>query len=145
MFNGATEAIEENLNNVGFLRTKIDFINDCFEANEIDEIWLTFSDPQPKKPNKRLSSAVFIDRYKKMLKPGALIHLKTDSDLLYDFTMEEIATHGYELLFSSNDLYAESTSNISEELSDILPIKTHYEKLFTAKGAIIKYCCFKVN
>jgi tRNA (guanine-N7-)-methyltransferase len=145
MFIGATEAIEENLNNVGFLRTKIDFINDCFEANEIDEIWLTFSDPQPKKPNKRLSSAVFIDRYKKMLKPGALIHLKTDSDLLYDFTMEEIATHGYELLFSSNDLYAESTSNISEELSDILPIKTHYEKLFTAKGAIIKYCCFKVN
>lgn len=145
MFIGATEAIEEGLNNVGFLRTKIDFINDCFETNEVDEIWLTFSDPQPKKPNKRLSSAVFIDRYKRMLKPGGQIHLKTDSDLLYEFTMEEIASQGYELLFTTCDLYSERTTNISEELRDILPIKTHYEKLFTAKGAIIKYCCFKVN
>ncbi len=145
MFIGATEAIEEGLNNVGFLRTKIDFINDCFETNEVDEIWLTFSDPQPKKPNKRLSSAVFIDRYKRMLKPGGQIHLKTDSDLLYEFTMEEIASQGYELLFTTCDLYSERTTNISEELKDILPIKTHYEKLFTAKGAIIKYCCFKVN
>jgi tRNA (guanine-N7-)-methyltransferase len=145
MFIGATEAIEENLINVGFLRTKIDFINDCFEENEVDEIWLTFSDPQPKKPNKRLSSLVFIDRYKKMLKPGGQIHLKTDSELLYAFTLEEIASHGYEMVFETNDLYSENVSYVSSELRDILPIKTHYEKLFTAKGAIIKYCCFKVN
>jgi tRNA (guanine-N7-)-methyltransferase len=145
MFIGATEAIDEELKNVAFLRTKIDFINDCFEANEVDEIWLTFSDPQPKKPNKRLCSQVFIDRYKKMIKPGGQIHLKTDSDLLYDFTLEEIISHGYDMIFNTCDLYSENVSNISEQLSDILPIKTHYEKLFTAKGAIIKYCCFKVN
>lgn len=145
MFIGATEAIDEELKNVGFLRTKIDFINDCFELNEVDEIWLTFSDPQPKKPNKRLSSQVFIDRYKKMIKSGGQIHLKTDSDLLYDFTLEEIVSHGYDMIFNTSDLYSENVSNISEQLSDILPIKTHYEKLFTAKGAIIKYCCFKVN
>ncbi len=145
MFIGATEAIDEGLKNVGFLRTKIDFINDCFEVNEVDEIWLTFSDPQPKKPNKRLSSQVFIDRYKKLIKPGGQIHLKTDSDLLYDFTLEEIKSHGYDMIFNTSDLYSENVSNISEQLSDILPIKTHYEKLFTGKGAIIKYCCFKVN
>jgi tRNA (guanine-N7-)-methyltransferase len=145
MFIGATEAIDEELKNVGFLRTKIDFINDCFEANEVDEIWLTFSDPQPKKPNKRLCSQVFIDRYKKMIKPGGQIHLKTDSDLLYEFALEEITRHGYDMIFNTSDLYSENVSNISEQLSDILPIKTHYEKLFTAKGAIIKYCSFKVN
>jgi tRNA (guanine-N7-)-methyltransferase len=145
MFIGATEAIDENLKNVCFLRTKIDFINDCFAENEVDEIWLTFSDPQPKKPNKRLSSAVFIERYKKLLRKGGKIHLKTDSDLLYAFTMEEIETQGYQLLYSSPDIYAESPSKINEELRDILPIKTHYEKLFTAKGAVIKYCCFTVN
>jgi tRNA (guanine-N7-)-methyltransferase len=145
MFIGATEAIDEQLENVCFLRTKIDFINDCFKENEVDEIWLTFSDPQPKKPNKRLSSAVFIERYKKMLKKGGRIHLKTDSDLLYAFTMEEIEIHGYQLLYSSNDIYAESPLKIKEELRDILPIKTHYEKLFSAKGAVIKYCCFKVH
>jgi tRNA (guanine-N7-)-methyltransferase len=111
----------------------------------VDEIWLTFSDPQPKKPNKRLSSAVFIERYKKLLRKGGKIHLKTDSDLLYAFTMEEIETQGYQLLYSSPDIYAESPSKINEELRDILPIKTHYEKLFTAKGAVIKYCCFTVN
>jgi tRNA (guanine-N7-)-methyltransferase len=145
MFIGATEAIDEQLENVCFLRTKIDFINDCFKENEVDEIWLTFSDPQPKKPNKRLSSAVFIERYKKMLKKGGRIHLKTDSDLLYAFTMEEIEIQGYQLLYSSNDIYAESPLKIKEELRDILPIKTHYEKLFSAKGAVIKYCCFKVH
>jgi tRNA (guanine-N7-)-methyltransferase len=145
MFIGATEAIDEKLQNVCFLRTKIDFINDCFAENEVDEIWLTFSDPQPKKPNKRLSSAVFIERYKKLLRKGGKIHLKTDSDLLYAFTMEEIETQGYQLLYSSPDIYAESPSKINEELRDILPIKTHYEKLFTAKGAVIKYCCFTVN
>jgi tRNA (guanine-N7-)-methyltransferase len=145
MFIGATEVIDEKLQNVCFLRTKIDFINDCFAENEVDEIWLTFSDPQPKKPNKRLSSAVFIERYKKLLRKGGKIHLKTDSDLLYAFTMEEIETQGYQLLYSSPDIYAESPSKINEELRDILPIKTHYEKLFTAKGAVIKYCCFTVN
>ncbi len=80
-----------------------------------------------------------------MLKKGGKIHLKTDSDLLYAFTMEEIETQGYQLLYSSPDIYAEQLSKINEELRDILPIKTHYEKLFTGKGAVIKYCCFTVN
>src|SRR5690606_22116305 len=72
MYIGATQALEDNLENVAFCRTKIDFINDAFAENEVDEIWLTFSDPQRKKPNKRLTAPPFIERYKKPLKPGGV-------------------------------------------------------------------------
>jgi tRNA (guanine-N7-)-methyltransferase len=107
MFIGATEAIEQKLDNVAFLRTKIDFITDCFEKNEVDEIWLTFSDPQPNKPNKRLSSAPFVARYRNLLKKGGIVHMKTDSDLLFEYTVEEIKTNNYELLELTWDLYGE--------------------------------------
>ena len=80
---GAKDALETNLTNVAFLRTRIDFILDYFGENEVDEIWLTFSDPQPNKARKRLSSPLFIDRYKKILKPGGIVHMKTDSDILF--------------------------------------------------------------
>ncbi|MEN9442800.1 MAG: hypothetical protein RLZ33_2877 [Bacteroidota bacterium] len=145
MFIGATEAIEAGLDNVAFLRTKIDFINDCFEENEVDEIWLTFSDPQPNKPNKRLSSGPFVARYRKLLKPGGLVHMKTDSDLLFEYTEEQIKEHNYELLELTWDLYGELPENIDQQTRDIFHIKTHYEKLFTAKGSVIKYCRYKIN
>jgi tRNA (guanine-N7-)-methyltransferase len=143
MYIGAKEALENEMNNVAFLRTKIDFINDCFDENEIDEIWLTFSDPQPKKPNKRLSSKPFIERYKKFLKPGGIVHMKTDSDLLFEFTEEEI-NNNYTLLELTWDLYNELPENLDEVTKDIFHIKTHYEKLFTSKGSVIKYCKFKI-
>lgn len=143
MYIGATEALEQNRSNVGFLRTKIDFITDCFTESEIDEIWLTFSDPQPKKPNKRLSSKPFIDRYRKILKPGGIVHMKTDSDLLFEFTLEEIQEN-YELLESTFDLYNELPENLDQTTKDIFHIKTHYEQLFTQKGSVIKYCKFRI-
>jgi tRNA (guanine-N7-)-methyltransferase len=143
MYIGAKEALENEMNNVAFLRTKIDFINDCFDENEIDEIWLTFSDPQPKKPNKRLSSKPFIERYKKFLKAGGIVHMKTDSDLLFEFTEEEI-NNNYTLLELTWDLYNELPENLDEVTKDIFHIKTHYEKLFTSKGSVIKYCKFKI-
>lgn len=145
MFIGATEAIEQKLDNVAFLRTKIDFITDCFTENEVDEIWLTFSDPQPNKPNKRLSSAPFVARYRNLLKKGGIVHMKTDSDLLFDYTVEEIKTNNYELLELTWDLYGELPENIDPQTRDIFHIKTHYEKLFTAKGSVIKYCKFKIH
>lgn len=145
MYIGATEALEEGMENVAFLRTKIDFINHCFEENEVDEIWLTFSDPQPNKPNKRLTSAPFMARYKKLLKPGGIVHVKTDSDLLFQFTEEEIKEHKYELLELSWDLYGELPENIDPQTREIFHIKTHYEKMFTAKGSVIKYAKFKIN
>ncbi len=145
MYIGAQEAIDKKMSNVAFLRTKIDFINDCFEANEVDEIWLTFSDPQPKKPNKRLSSKPFIDRYRKLLKPGGIIHMKTDSDLLFESTEEQIKLHGYECLELTWDLYHELPENLDAQTKDIFHIKTHYEQLFTKRGSVIKYCKFKIN
>ena len=144
MYIGATEALENNMTNVAFVRTKIDFITDCFIEKEIDEIWLTFSDPQPKKPNKRLSSKPFIARYRKILNPDGIIHMKTDSDLLFEFTEEEIKEN-YELIELTWDLYNELPENLDQITKDIFYIKTHYEKLFTKKGSIIKYCKFKLK
>jgi tRNA (guanine-N7-)-methyltransferase len=145
MFIGAQEALTDNRHNVAFLRTKIDFITDCFEGNEVDEIWLTFSDPQPKKPNKRLSSKPFIERYRKLLKPGGIIHMKTDSDLLFEFTEQEIKEREYECLELTWDLYAELPENLDTQTKDIFHIKTHYEQLFTKRGSTIKYCKFRID
>jgi tRNA (guanine-N7-)-methyltransferase len=144
MWVGATEAMDLGMDNVAFLRTKVDFIDSLFEAGEVDEIWLTFSDPQPNKPNKRLSSRYFIDRYRKFLKPGGIIHLKTDSDLLFESTEAEIKTHGYTCHYLTWDLYNE-IEKLPENIRDILHIKTHYEELFTAKGYNIKYCQFSID
>ena len=140
---GAREAIDKNLNNVAFLRTRIDYIDSYFKEQEVDEIWLTFSDPQPNKPRKRLTSTLFINRYRKFLKPGGLIHLKTDSSVLFDSTIEQIKLNKYELVDLRPDLYA--TVKEGDEDQKIFSIKTHYETLFTKRGHVIKYCCFKIN
>jgi len=145
MFIGAQEALQQQMGNVAFLRTRIDFICDYFSENEIDEIWLTFSDPQPKKPRKRLSSPLFIERYKKILKPKGVIHMKTDSDLLFEYTEEQIKEHGYECLELTWDLYGSLPETIDTQTREIFHIKTHYEKLFTVKGSVIKYCRFKID
>ncbi|HLW40012.1 MAG TPA: tRNA (guanosine(46)-N7)-methyltransferase TrmB [Brumimicrobium sp.] len=141
MYVGARQAIEEKLDNIFFLRTKIDFIEHFFEKDEVDEIWLTFSDPQRKKPRKRLTSKLFIDRYRKILKPKGIVHLKTDSDILFESTEEQIKLHNYTPLFLSWDLYGD-IHQLPEEEQEILRIKTYYEALFTGKGAQIKYCKF---
>ena len=145
MFIGAQEALQQQMGNVAFLRTRIDFICDYFSENEIDEIWLTFSDPQPKKPRKRLSSPLFIERYKKILKPKGVIHMKTDSHVLFEYTEEQIKEHGYECLELTWDLYGSLPETIDTQTREIFHIKTHYEKLFTAKGSVIKYCRFKID
>ncbi len=145
MFIGAEQALKEDMKNVAFLRTRIDFIADFFEEDEIDEIWLTFSDPQPKKVNKRLSAPPFIERYKKILKKGGIVHMKTDSDLLFEYTEEQIAEQNYECLELTWDLYGELPENIDPVTRDIFHIKTHYEKLFTSRGSVIKYCKFKIH
>lgn len=141
---GAKEAEDEGLDNIIFLRTRIDFIDRFFNAKEVDEIWLTFSDPQPNKPNKRLTSKDFIERYRKILKPGGIIHLKTDSDLLFESTEREIELHNYTCLYKTWDLY-NNLQDLPEASQEILKIKTHYEELFTKRGAQIKYCKFTVN
>jgi tRNA (guanine-N7-)-methyltransferase len=141
---GAKQCIEQDISNVMFLRTRIDFINNFFDTNEIDEIWLTFSDPQPKKPRKRLSSKPFIDRYSKFLKKNGKIHVKTDSDLLFEFTEEEIQEHKYNCHELTWDLYGEYHNKLTEDQKKLFEIRTHYEKLFSSKGSVIKYCCFSL-
>lgn len=145
MFVGAKEALDEGYENVAFLRTRIDFIESYFAENEIDEIWLTFSDPQAEKPRKRLTAAGFINRYRNILKTGGLVHLKTDSDLLFEFTADEIKEHNYPVVELTWDLYQSIPADLDPTIREILHIKTHYEQLFTAKGATIKYCSFTIN
>ena len=145
MFIGAKEALDDAMQNVAFLRTKVDFIEQYFVEGEVDEIWLTFSDPQKEKPRKRLSSRLFVERYQRILKPGGIVHMKTDSDLLFESTVEEIKEHGYEVIELTYDLYHSLPDNLDPRIREILHIKTHYEQLFTAKGAVIKYCSFKIH
>jgi len=145
MFIGAKDALDKKMSNVAFLRTRIDYITEFFAENEVDEIWLTFSDPQPKKPRKRLSSPLFINRYRQFLKPGGIVHMKTDSDILFEYTEEQIKEQNYQCLELTWDLYGELPENIDPKTREIFHIKTHYEKLFTAKGSVIKYCKFRIN
>ena len=107
LWRGAKTSNEEQMKNVAFIRTRIEMIASFFAKDEVSEIWITFPDPQPKKPMKRLTSERFLGHYREMLRPGGPIHLKTDSRELYDYTMDEvIAPAGYEVEFSTADLYA---------------------------------------
>ncbi len=144
LWKGAKIAEDEKLLNVRFLRTKIDFINKFFARNEIDEIWLTFSDPQPKKPRKRLTSELFINRYRPILKKKGFIHLKTDSDLLYEYTKEEIFIHNYYLIKDIENIYNHTFKN-NALLKEILYFKTFYEKKWIQMGKSIKYLSFQLG
>lgn len=145
MWEGANTVREEGLQNIAWVRTRIEFVDTFFGKDEVDEIWLTFSDPQPNKPRKRLSSKLFLDRYQKFLKPGGLIHLKTDNDLLFASTLQEVEEVGGEILEKTWDLYGEMPSDLNADTQEILSIKTHYEKIFSEKGYKIKYCRFRMN
>lgn len=143
IWTGAKQAINQNLQNVGFLRTRIDFIDHCFAANEVDEIWITFPDPQPQstRERKRLTHDMFTNRYKKFLKPNGLVHLKTDSTGFYEYTLEVIAENKFPLVWHTNNLY----QNCPADRQELIQIKTYYEKMFTEKGEDIKYICFKLG
>ena len=131
---------EKNLSNVCFLRTQIEYIERCFAKDEVSEIWITFPDPQPNKEKKRLTHSVFLNRYKNILKPKGIIHLKTDSAELYEFTLEVIAENKLPLLDSTNDLYG----NVTPERIEVRSIKTYYERLFTEQGKKITYLKFQL-
>jgi tRNA (guanine-N7-)-methyltransferase len=141
MWHGARMAQAEGLTNVAFLRTNIEFIQECFAADEVQEIWLTFSDPQMKKATKRLSSTFFLERYRQFLADGGTIHLKTDSPFLYTYTRLMAEHNGLPIVASTDDLY-------NEELKkDILPsslteIRTYYEQMWLDRGFTIKYLQF---
>ncbi len=145
MWKGAKDSLEKGMKNIAFLRTRIEFIESCFGENEVDEIWITFPDPQPKdkQEKKRLTGPLFIERYKKFLKKDGCIHLKTDNNFFYSYTMEQVEEKGYELEESTDDLYGGYIDTMDERMQEILRIKTHYEKIFSEKGHKIHYLRFK--
>ena len=138
MWAGAKEAIQAGLTNAAFLRTNIEFITDFFAANEVDEIWITFCDPQMKKATKRLTSTWFMQRYQQIVKPEGLIHLKTDSPFLYTYTMEMLRLNPYPVVCSTEDLYADSF-DFNGTFADARALQTHYEKQWLDRGMTIKY------
>jgi len=136
LWKGAKQAKERELKNVGFLRTNIELIEQFFVENEVDEIWLTFPDPQMKRVRKRLTSTFFLNRYRKFLKPGGIIHLKCDSNFQYTYTRTMVQLNQFEILAETDNLYE------WEHLTDVLRIKTYYEKQWLDRGITSKYLAF---
>jgi tRNA (guanine-N7-)-methyltransferase len=138
---GAKQALDEGMENATFIRSRIDFIDHCFSEGEVSEIWITFPDPQLQKTRerKRLTGMRFLDRYRKFLKSGGSIHLKTDSKPFYEYTLEVIAENKYTLLDCTDDLYTDADKHLPE----LTQIKTYYEGMFSAKGFKICYLKFR--
>ncbi|MGQ1946356.1 tRNA (guanosine(46)-N7)-methyltransferase TrmB [Geofilum sp. OHC36d9] len=139
MHTGACQAVDKELNNVAFIRTRIELIDSFFSAGEVSEIWLTFPDPQMNKAKKRLSGTRFLTMYAHLLKPGGKIHLKTDSNFLYNYTREMAKVNKLTVLSDYNDLYN------SDFVNDILSIHTYYEERFMSHGIPIKYFSFLLD
>ena len=138
MWTGATQAINEGLKNVAFLRTNIEIIERFFTEDEVQEIWLTFSDPQMKNPRKRLTSTYFMNRYRKFLNPDGLIHLKTDSNFMFTYTKYMVEENKFPVEFCTDDLYHSGLAD------DILSIRTYYEQQWLDRGLNIKYMKFRL-
>jgi tRNA (guanine-N7-)-methyltransferase len=139
MWVGASKAKNLALKNVAFLRVPIGLIEHCFDKNEVDEIWITFPDPQPQsRVSKRLTSPRFINRYLKILKPQGLIHLKTDDDDLFNYTIEIVKSFNFKLLDCNYDVYKERGEDI------VTQIQTFYEQMWLSQGKTIKYLSFQI-
>ena len=139
IWKGSTWAVEEALSNVGFLRTQILMIERFFQPGEVDEIWLTFPDPRPRKRDvkRRLTSPRFFEMYKKIIKPGGFLRLKTDNTILFDYTLEQVQSRiDVKDLRFTDDLYS------SELRAECFDIRTRYEEEFATKGEKIKYLRF---
>lgn len=139
MWKGAKSVLDEKLNNVGFIRTRIDFIHSFFKTDEVDEIWITFPDPQPKKAYKRLTSSRFLSYYQEFLKNDGIVHLKTDNDDLYRYTKELVVLNDLEIVSDYDNLY----NKITED--PVLSIKTFYERSFLELNKRIHYLNFKLK
>ena len=142
---GAKEAHENSIQNVAFLRTQIELIDCFFEENEVDEIWITFPDPQIKyrRTKHRLTHPDFLERYKKILKPGGIIHLKTDSEFLHGYTLGLLQGAGHEIITAHHDIYGAPEYDAETPL--LREIQTYYEELFSAKGKTITYIKFRIS
>ena len=142
MHKGAKQALEEHLENAAFLRTNIEIIDRFFAEDEVQEIWLTFSDPQMKNPRKRLTSTYFMERYRRFLVDGGTVHLKTDSNFLFTYTTYMVEKNQLPVLFRTEDLYHDE--RIDDATRKILSIQTYYESQWIERGLNIKYMKFQL-
>jgi len=139
IWKGAKAALNEQIINAGFLRTRIDFINSFFASGEVQEIWITFPDPQPKKSRKRLTSSFFLNRYRAFLTSDNWINLKTDNADLFHYTYRLAEYNKLTIDFITNDLYA------SGYKSEILSIRTFYENMWLKAGLPIHFIRFRLR
>jgi tRNA (guanine-N7-)-methyltransferase len=139
---GAKTAIEENINNVAFLRTQIELIEHSFAKDEVDEIWITFPDPQIKykRTKHRMTNSEFLMNYKKILKPNGLMHLKTDSEFMHGYTLGLLHGEGHEVLYANHNVYKNEGSP-----KEVTGIQTFYEKQYLAVNKSITYIQFKIK
>ncbi|MAQ76704.1 MAG: tRNA (guanosine(46)-N7)-methyltransferase TrmB [Aquimarina sp.] len=139
---GAKTAIEENLKNVYFIRTQIELITHLFDNNEVDEIWITFPDPQIKykRTKHRLTNQSFLEKYKTILKPDGIMHLKTDSEFMHGYTLGLLHGAGHEVLYANHHIYH------NEGAPEVVTaIQTFYEKQFLEENKPITYLQFKIS
>ena len=151
IYTGAKQALEEGLENVAFLRTSIEIIDRFFSEDEVQEIWLTFSDPQMKNVHKRLTSTFFMNRYRRFLIDGGIVHLKTDSNFLFTYTTYMVNVNKLPVLFRTEDLYGNelgegsvAETQMDEKTREILGIHTYYENQWIERGLNIKYMKFQL-
>ena len=139
---GAKTALEENIPNVGFLRTQIELVDYLFEENEVDEIWITFPDPQIKykRTKHRMTNPDFLAKYKKILKPDGVVHLKTDSEYMHGYTLGLLQGMGLTIKYAHHDIYG--TTNAPKEVTNI---QTYYESQYLAVNKKITYLCFNFS
>jgi len=140
IWRGARTGVDEKIENLAFLRIQIEDIAEYFAENEVDEIWITFPDPQPQesREKKRLTFPGFLDKYRKFLKPGGKINLKTDNDGLYNYTLEKVTELGLPCPIKTDQLYT------SEFYDEVLKIKTHYERIYLKQDKNINYIQFEL-
>ena len=141
MWAGAKQAELAGMTNVAFLRTNIEMLCHFFAPNEVDEVWITFPDPQMKKVTKRLTSTYFMERYRQVLRPDGIIHLKTDSPFLYTYTDAMVKENNYPIVVNTNNLYE---ADASTKIEEARCLQTHYEKQWLDRGLTIKYIAWKL-
>lgn len=139
---GAKTGIEENINNLGFIRTQIELVDHIFAENEIDEIWITFPDPQIKykRTKHRLTNSEFLQKYKFILKPDGIVNLKTDSEFMHGYTLGLLHGEGHEIIQANHDVYKNVYSP-----KEVTGIQTFYEKQYLEQGKRITYIQFKIK
>ena len=143
MWTGATQALNDQMANVAFVRTHIELIERFFAPGEVAEIWITFADPQMKKVNKRLTCTLFMQRYLNILQPEGLVHLKSDSNFLFTYTEEMARANQLPIVASTRNLYEDEDFAPAATIEALRGIRTYYESQWIARGLDIKYLCFQ--